>query len=40
MGFLTVAILIWLVAMAAWFLVSKYFNPQLQNSPVPDIHVS
>ena len=26
MGFLTVAIVIWLVAMAAWFLVSKYFK--------------
>jgi tight adherence protein B len=26
MGFLTVAVLIWLVAMAAWFLVSKYFK--------------
>jgi tight adherence protein B len=26
MGFLTVAIVIWLVAVAAWFLVSKYFK--------------
>jgi tight adherence protein B len=26
MGFLTVAIVIWLVAMGAWFLVSKYFK--------------
>ena len=26
MGFVTVAIVIWLVAMAAWFLVSKYFK--------------
>ena len=26
MGFLTLAILVWLVAMAAWFLVSKYFK--------------
>jgi Flp pilus assembly protein TadB len=26
MGFLTVAILIWLVAVGAWFLVSKYFK--------------
>jgi tight adherence protein B len=26
MGFLTVAIVIWVVAMAAWFLVSKYFK--------------
>jgi tight adherence protein B len=26
MGFLTIAIVIWLVAMAAWFLVSKYFK--------------
>jgi Flp pilus assembly protein TadB len=26
MGFLTVAIVVWLVAMAAWFLISKYFK--------------
>ena len=26
MGFLSVAILVWLVAMAAWYLISKYFK--------------